>query len=475
MARLSLFCGELPMAELDLIVKNGTVVTAVDTYKADVGVRDGKIAALGLDLDSEPDTKVVDAMGKYVFPGGIDVHVHFQLPFSGTVSADDFENGTKAAACGGVTTVLDFAIQKKGHSIMEAVEARRAEADSNVCIDYGLHAAITDWNSQTQAEIKRIIEYGIPTFKMFMIYKNEGWMANDGMLFNALEETAKLGGQIGVHAESVDVLDMLIERYAQEKEKWGAYGHTLSRPCYVEEEAIIRAIKWAEATGGKLYIVHMSTGEGAEAVHAAKNRGVNVYAETCPQYLLLDDEVFKQKDGHLYATCPQIKKPHDSERLWEGLANGDVQIVATDTCTFDTKQKAAWNGDFRKIPFGMPGVETMVPLMHTEGVGKRGFSVNHLVSLVSTNPAKLFGLFPEKGTIVIGSDADLVIFDPKKEVTLKAENLQTNCDWNPFEGWQLAGYPTTTISRGKIVAESGTFVGEVGHGRFLKRKPFGKL
>jgi len=185
--------------------------------------------------------------------------------------------------------------------------------------------------------------------------------------------------------------------------------------------------------------------------------------------------VFKRKDGHLYATCPQIKKPHDSERLWEGLANGDVQIVATDTCTFDKKQKAAWNGDFRKIPFGMPGVETMVPLMYTEAVGKRGFSVNHLVSLVSTNPAKLFGLFPEKGTIAIGSDADLVVFDPKKEVTIKAENLQTNCDWSPFEGWQLVGYPTTTISRGKIVAENGKFVGEVGHGRFLKRKPFGKL
>ncbi|MHA2323384.1 MAG: amidohydrolase family protein [Candidatus Thorarchaeota archaeon] len=221
------------MSELDLIVKNGSVVTAGDTYKTDVGVKDGKITTLGSDLNTGPDTRVVDAKGKYVFPGGIDVHVHLQLPFSGTISADDFENGTKAAACGGVTTVLDFAIQTKGHPIMEAVEARRAEADPNVCVDYGLHAAITDWN-------------------MFMIYKNEGWMADDGMLFSALEETAKLGGHIGVHAESVDVLDLLIERYAKEKEKWGAYGHTLSRPCFTEEEAIIRAIKWAEATGGQL-------------------------------------------------------------------------------------------------------------------------------------------------------------------------------------------------------------------------------
>jgi len=463
------------MTELDLIVKNGEVVTTSDTYHADVGVKDGKITTIGTNLNPDSDTKVIDAKGKYVFPGGIDVHVHLQLPFSGTISADDFENGTKAAACGGVTTVLDFAIQTKGQSIMEAVEARRAEADPNVCVDYGLHAAITDWNPQTQAEIKKVIEYGIPTFKMFMIYKNEGWMADDGMLFNALEETAKLGGHIGVHAESVDVLDMLIERYGKEKEKWGAYGHALSRPCYTEEEAIIRAIQWAEATGGQLYIVHMSTGEGTDAVAAARDRGVNVYAETCPQYLLLDDEVFKGENGHLYATCPQIKKPHDSERLWKGLAKGEVQIVATDTCTFDTKQKAAWNGDFRKIPFGMPGVETMIPLMYTEGVGKRDFTVNQLVSLVSTNPAKLFGMYPEKGTIAIGSDADLVVFDPEKKVTIKAANLQTNCDWSPFEGWKLTGYPAITISKGKIVAEDGKFEGEVGHGEFLKRKPFGKL
>ncbi|MFX0107265.1 MAG: dihydropyrimidinase [Candidatus Hodarchaeota archaeon] len=463
------------MEELDLIVKNGSIVTASDTYIADIGIRQGKIAIIAADLTPTNGTEVIDAKEKYVFPGGIDVHVHFQLPFSGTISADDFENGTKAAACGGVTTVLDFAIQSKGSSIMEAVKARRAEADPNVCVDYGLHAAITDWNDETQAEINKVIDYGIPTFKMFMIYRNEGWMADDGMLFNALEETKKLGGHVGVHAESVFVLDMLIERYAKEKEKWGAYGHTLSRPCYTEEEAVVRAIKWAEVTGGQLYIVHMSTGEAADAVHEAREKGVRVYAETCPQYLLLDDEVFKGENGHWYATCPQIKKPHDSERLWKGLVNGDVQIIATDTCTFTTEQKAAWNGDFRKIPFGLPGVETMVPLMYTEGVGKRGLTVNQLVALVSTNPGKLFGMYPEKGTIAIGSDADLVVFDPDKKVTLRAKDLQTNCDWSPFEGWKLVGYPAMTISRGKVVAKDGKFVGEVGHGKFIERKPFGTL
>ena len=300
-------------------------------------------------------------------------------------------------------------------------------------------------------------------------------MADDGMLFQALEETAKYGGHIGVHAESAFVLDMLIERYAKEKEKWGAYAHTLSRPCFTEEEAVIRAIKWAEVTGGQLYIVHMSTGESADAVRAAKERGVRVYAETCPQYLLLDDELFKGENGHLYATCPQIKKPHDNERLWKGLQQGDVQVVATDTCTFTKEQKAAWNGDFRKIPFGMPGVETMIPLMYTEGIGKHGLSLNQFVALVSTNPAKLFGMYPKKGALEVGSDADILIFDPEREVTIHWKDLQTNCDWSPFEGWKLKGYPDVTISRGKIVAREGKFVGEVGHGKFIVRKPHGSL
>ncbi|MFX0078924.1 MAG: dihydropyrimidinase [Candidatus Hermodarchaeota archaeon] len=461
--------------KLDMIVKNGTIVTATETIQADIGITGEKIAVISKDLEPDSGTQVIDAKGLCVFPGAIDVHVHFQLPFSGTISADDFENGTKAAAMGGVTTVIDFAIQQKGHSIMEAVKARRREADGKVCIDYGLHAAITDWNEATQAEIKEVIDYGIPTFKMFMIYKNEGWMADDGMLFQALEETKKYGGMIGVHAESVDVLEMLIERYAQEKEKWGAYAHTLSRPDYTESEAVQRAIKWAEVTGGRLYIVHMSAGESAQYVHDAKERGVDVYAETCPQYLLLDDSVFKGENGHLYATCPQIKKMEDNTQLWQGLVNGDIQVIATDTCTFDTKQKAMWDGDFRKIPFGLPGVETMFPLMYTEGVGKQRFSVHHLIGLASTNPAKLFGMYPQKGTIAVGSDADIVIFDPNKKITLHAKDLQTNCDWSPFEDWQLTGYPNTTITRGKVVVSDGKFVGEIGHGQFLKRKAVKKV
>jgi dihydropyrimidinase len=455
---------------LDLVVQNGTIITATEAVRADLGVVGDKISVIKKKLRPSPDTEIVEAKGMYVFPGAIDAHVHFQLPIGGTISADDFENGTRAAAMGGVTTVIDFATQQKGETIREAVEARRKEADSRVCIDYGLHAGITDWNDTTQKEIKRLIEYGIPSFKMFMIYRERGLMADDGMLYQGLEETQKHGGMISVHAESAFILDMLIARFAKEMDKIGAYAHALSRPYFTESEAVQRVIKWAEVTGGRLYIVHMSAGESAQYVQDAQRRGVDVYAETCPQYLLLDESVFKRKNGHYYATCPQVKKKQDNERLWQGLVQGDIQVIATDTCTLTTQQKDLWKGDFRKIPCGLPGVETMLPLMYTEGVGTRRFTVNHLVSLISTNPAKIFGLYPQKGTIAPGSDADITVFDPNKKVTIHAKNLQTNCDWSPYEGWQLEGYPDTTISRGKIIVSDGKFIGKRGYGRFLKRQ-----
>jgi dihydropyrimidinase len=439
-------------------------------------VIDGEqIVAIGKNFSPYPDTEVINAKGMYVMPGGIDAHVHFQLPFCGTVSADDFANGTKAAACGGVTTVIDYAIQTKGRPVMEAVEKRRKEADGKVCVDYALHAGLTDWNDRARKDLKRLVDYGIPTIKMFMIYKNEGWMADDFMLYSALEETAKTGAMIELHAESVFVMDGLIQKYHKAWKKLGAWGHALSRPDFVEEEAVRRAIKWAEVTGGRVYIVHMSAGASADAVKEAQELGVNVYAETCPQYLLLDDSVFKKKNGHLYATCPQIKSKYDAERLWEGVVNGEVSLIATDTCTFTTKQKAMWKGDFTKIPYGMPGVETMVPLMYTFGVGKKRFSLNRLVQLVSTNPALIHGLYPRKGTLAIGADADIVIFDPKKKVTIKPQKLQTNCDWSPYNGWQLTGYPVMTFSRGRLVARNGQFVGKEGMGNFLKREPWGGI
>ncbi len=455
---------------MDTKITGGTIVTAEGSYKADIGIEKGKISAIAKKLTQGAKT-VVDARGMRIYPGAIDVHVHLQLPFCGTVSADDFENGTKAAACGGVTTVIDFAIQKKGETLKRTVDSRRAEADGNVAIDYSLHAVPTDWNEKTRKELKKLAELGFTSFKMFMIYAKEGMISDDDALYAALEETAGFGGMVGVHAESVRVLDLLVDRYHNtgDMKKHGAYCHVLSRPNFIEAEAIQRAVKWAEVTGGKLYIVHMSTAEGADIISDAKRRGINVYAETCPQYLLLDDSVFKKRNGHLYATCPQVKTKKDSERLWKGLAAGDVSVVATDTCTFNTKQKAMWKGDFTRIPFGLPGVETLLPLMYSYGVGKKRISESQLVSIISTNPAKLMGLYPEKGAIAIGSDADIVIFDPKKQVTLSHKKLQTNCDWSPFEGFKLKGYSDTTISRGEIVARKGMFVGKAGHGRFVKR------
>jgi dihydropyrimidinase len=368
-----------------------------------------------------------------------------------------------------VTTVIDFAIQKKGRTLAEAVRSRRAEADGNIAIDYSLHAVPTDWSPRTRLEMRKLAALGITSFKMYMVY--EGLRSGDVALFEALEETSKFSGLVSVHAESVEILDMMIKRYHNRRDmkRYGAYCHALSRPGFVEAEAISRAITWARATGGALYIVHMSTLEGREIIRLARREGVKVFAETCPHYLLLDDSVFKRKDGHLFATCPQVKKKADSEALWEGIKTGDIQVVATDTCTFAQKQKDRWRGDFTKIPYGLPGVETLLPLLHTYGVVEKRITLRRMVEVLCENPARLMGLYPRKGAIAAGSDADLVIFDPDKKVTVSHENLQTNCDWSPYEGFKLTGYPEITISRGRVVAESGRFVGWPGHGRFVRR------
>ncbi|MDI6641316.1 MAG: dihydropyrimidinase [Elusimicrobiota bacterium] len=461
---------------MDLIIKNGKIVNADKTIIADVGIEGEKIAKIGKDLKSDG-AKVIDAKGKFVFPGGIDMHVHFNLFFCNT-SSENWDTATAAAACGGVTTIIDYATQKKGSSLKEAVELRQKDAEDKVCIDYSLHGEITDWNQQTKYEMNDLTLYGgIPTFKMFMSYRKEGRMVDDGILFSALEETARTGATIMLHAENAFILDLLIERYHTEEfmKKYGAYCHALSRPCFTEYEAIQRAATLARVTGGRAYIVHMSTSEGAEIVANAKKSGVKIWAETCPQYLLLTDEVFKAENGHYYATCPQIKKKHDAVGLLKAIKTGAVQILATDTCTFNTEQKNMWAGDFTKIPYSLPGVETLLPTMFTFLVGKNKISMNKFVALISPNPAKLFGIYPQKGTITKGSDADVVIFDPKKKVIIDWQKLATKCDWSPFQGMKLTGYPEITISRGEIIARDGKFIGKFGRGRFLKRKPGGVI
>ena len=455
---------------MKLKITGGKIVTDTKSFSADIGIDNGVIKHIAPKLELEAET-TIDASGMLIFPGAIDAHVHFELPAGGTISSDDFENGTKAAACGGVTTVIDFAAQEKGKTLKQAIAERRALADGRVAIDYALHAVPTDWNKRTQAEIKEIIEQGIPTFKMYMVYGKQGLQSDDAAIFSALEETAKYSGMVTVHAESSTALDLLVERYhtSEMMSRYGASCHPLSRPDFIEAEAINRAAIWAEATGGRLYIVHLSTAMGAKIVADFKKRGVKIYAETCPQYLLLDDSVFQKVDGYLYATCPPVRKKADVERLWQGLASGDISVAATDTCTFTTTQKARWEGDFTKIPCGLPGVETMLPLLYTYGVGQKRITENQLVQLLCSNPARLMGLYPRKGTLAAGSDADIVIFNPSCKLKIDHKNLQTNCDWSPYQGFELTGYPHMIISRGEIVSKEGKFCGKIGQGRFLER------
>ncbi|MCC6379954.1 MAG: dihydropyrimidinase [Burkholderiales bacterium] len=458
--------------KLDTIIRGGRIVTAGDTVRADVGIRGEKIVAIGEGLARAQanGAKVVDATGRYVMPGGVDVHVHLALPFCGTTSADDYDSGTRAAACGGVTSVIDFAIPYGDETLQQAVDNWHARAEGKAVVDYSFHVAITHWERQ-KGDLKKMMAQGLPTFKEFMIYAREGWQSDDAAIYGALEALRDLGGMLCIHAESSRVLDMLIDRHHTPAlmKKHGAYLHTMTRPNFIEAEAIERAIQWARVTGGKLFIVHMSTAEGAELVKRAREEGVHVLAETCAQYLALDDRVFAQKDGHLFATCPQLKKPADIKRLWEGLKGGEVCSVSTDTCTFTREQKAMWKGDWTKIPMGMPGLETLLPIVYTEGVLKKRLTVNEFVDKCCTTPARVMGMSPRKGLLQVGSDADVIVVHPTLKRKVDWRKMQTNCDWSPFQGRELAGFAEHTFSRGTQIVEDYKFVGRNGHGQFIKR------
>src|SRR5678809_13260 len=369
--------------KLDTIVKGGTVVTPGGTFVGDVGIAGERIAALGSSLDS-PGAKVVDASGHYVIPGVLDVHVHLELPFCGTVSADDYRTGTRAGARGGVTTVIDFAIPSANGSLSDAADMWMKKAEGKSLIDYTFHICITRYNEHKD-QIKGMVDRGFTTFKEFMIYESEGWQSDDRALFGTLEKMKEYGTMLLVHAESSRVLDELIARHHTPElmKEYGARLHRMTRPNFIESEAIQRVVTWSEVTGGQLYIVHMSTAEGTEIVKAAQKRGVPVLAETCAQYLVLDDSMFDREDGHLFACCPQIKKPKDIDRLWKGLKDGEVSVVSTDTCTFTREQKAMWEGDWTKIPMGMPGLETLMPITYTHGVLKKRISLEDMVMKLS--------------------------------------------------------------------------------------------
>ena len=461
------------MMGFDSVIKGGKVVTPDGVQQVDVGIKGETIAAIGAGLETSG-AKVIDATGHFVLPGVLDVHVHLALPFCGTTSSDDYYTGTRAGARGGVTTLIDFAIPYAGDSLNDAADNWHRKAEGKALIDYTFHICITRWDEHKD-QIEGMVERGFSTFKEFMIYESEGWQSDDRALFGTLEKMKKLGTMLLVHAESSRVLDELIARHHTPElmAKYGAQLHAMSRPNFIEAEAIQRAAKWSEVTGGNLYIVHMSTAEGTDIVREAQSRGVPIIAETCAQYLVLDDSLFAGPDGHLYACCPQIKKPRDIERLWEGMITGEVSVVSTDTCTFTREQKAMWEGDFTKIPMGMPGLETLLPVVYTTGVRAGRITIEQMCEKLSTNPARIMGLAPRKGAIQVGADADFAIIHPTHEIVVDHTTMETNADWSPYTGMSLAGFSRTTISRGDVIVDDYKVVGKAGRGQWLPRKTAG--
>lgn len=462
---------------MSILIKNGLVVTSTSRYPADVWVEEGKIKAIGTDLDVAAQS-IVDARGKYVLPGVIDPHTHLAMPFMGTSSQDDYETGTIAAACGGVTCVVDFHLLEKELSIFEAIEKKKSWVKDKVVVDYSLHPAIMDPRPEIIDEVKKaILEYGTPSFKIFMVYD---FRVDDATMIKLLEETKKYGGLVQVHAENVHIIDHLNQKF----EKAGTlspYYHALSRPNIAEEEAVFRAVKMVEMTGSRIYIVHLSSKEGLARVKEARDKGVQVFAETCPQYLVLNEDRYKEAgfNGAKYVMSPPLRTLESSEALWDGINKGDVQVVATDHCPFDFKGKKDMNGtdDYKKIPNGAPGIETMLMLMHSEGVVKGRITLEKMVDVLSTSTAKIFGL-ADKGEIIVGKDADIVIFDPKQKFTITQKKLHMNVDYTPYEGMEVTGMPVEVYSRGKKVSQwkngQVEFVGEKGHGKFVKRVPLNK-
>ncbi len=454
---------------MTVLIKGGTVVTAADQYTGDVFIDGEKVAVIGSALTMAAD-RVIDATGKYVLPGGIDVHTHLDMPFGGTTSADDFESGTIAAAHGGTTTVVDFAIQYKGQTLHHAWETWMKKADGKAAIDYGFHMIITELSDQVEQEMDALVGEGVTSFKLFMAYPGV-FMLDDASIFRALLRTGKNGGTICMHAENGGVIDVLVKRALAEGRTAPKY-HALTRPARAEAEATHRAIALAEIADVPVYIVHLSAAEALEMVTEARDRGLPAYAETCPQYLFLSDDNYEEPgfEGAKYVMSPPLRPKETQARLWRGLASDDLQVVSTDHCPFCMKeQKSLGQDDFSKIPNGAPGIETRMSLVYDGGVRAGRISLNRFVELTSTAPAKIFGLFPRKGTIAPGSDADIVVFDPRQEMTLSARTLHMRVDYNPYEGRRVTGVPETVLSRGRVVIDNGRFTGRAGAGSFLRR------
>jgi len=453
------------------LIRGGTVVTAADLYKGDVLIEDERVSTIGASLGIAAD-RTIDATGKYVLPGGIDVHTHLDMPFGGTTSADDFESGTVAAAHGGTTCVVDFAIQYRGQTLRHAWETWMKKAQGKAAIDYGFHMIVTDLNDSVEQEMDALVREGVTSFKLFMAYPGV-FMLDDATIFKALLRTGENGGTICMHAENGGVIDVLVKKALAEGKTAPKY-HALTRPASAEAEATHRAIALAEMAGVPIYIVHLSAAEALEMVTAARDRGLPAYAETCPQYLFLSYANYEEEgfEGAKYVMSPPLRAQGNEEKLWRGLAGNDLQAVSTDHCPFCMKeQKVLGKDDFSKIPNGAPGIETRMSLLFDGGVKTGKITLNRFVELTATSPAKLFGLFPRKGTIAPGSDADIVVFDPEKKQKLSAKTLHMKVDYNPYEGREVTGQAEVVLSRGKVIVEGGKFVGKAGAGSYLKRSP----
>ena len=462
--------------QFDTLIQGGTVVTAADTYAADIGISGGRITAIAQQLPRETARQVLSAQGLYVMPGGIDVHTHLDMPFGGTTSADDFESGTIAAAFGGTTTLIDFAIQYKGQTLRTAFDTWMKKAERKATIDYAFHCIITDLPDARLDDMDALVREGVSSFKLFMAYPGV-FMLEDALIFKAMSQAARNGALICMHAENGGAIDVIVQRALAEGKTAPKY-HALTRPTTAEAEATGRSIALAEMAGAPVYIVHLSCNEALEKVREARDRGLPVYAETCPQYLFLSLENMDVPgfEAAKYVFTPPLREKWHQEKLWAGLAADHLQAVSTDHCPFCYKeQKEMGKGDFTKIPNGGPGIEHRLSLVFTGGVHGKRFSLNRFVELVSTTPAKLFGLYPRKGTIAVGTDADLILFDPNKEEIISAKTHHMKVDYSMFEGIRVKGVPRQVLVGGRLVIDNGKFVGKPGQGQLLKRQTYSGL
>jgi dihydropyrimidinase len=459
---------------MSILIKNGRIITATDDYIADIFVQGESIAVIGKNLDIKAD-KEIDATGKLVLPGGIDPHVHLDMPFMGTFSSDSYETGTRAALYGGTTMVIDFILQKQGNSLHAALSDWRSRSDNNCVGDYSFHMAVTDFNDDTKKEIRTFIEdEGITSFKTFMAYKG-ALMIDDRQMVGLMEEVKKHGGLINVHATNGDMIDYLTQKHRGEGKLSPLY-HYLSQPEVTEAEASERFVDMTNFTGCPGYIVHLTCEGALNAVRNATKRNQKVFVETCIQYLLLDASLYEKNfEGAKWVMSPPLRERKDQQTLWAGINQGIVNVVATDHCPFMWEQKLMGKDDFSKIPNGHPAIENRMELLYSEGVHKGKITLNKYVEVACTNPAKIFGMFPRKGTIAVGSDADIVIFDPHEEHILSAKSHHMNVDYSGYEGWNVTGKVKTVLLRGQVAIDNNECLIEKGYGKFIKRNKVSQI